>query len=134
MLVALCLDNNNGLLFNDRRQSRDIKVCEDFISSSQGKIYLEEYSRTIFESFDGVSYCDNPIELATKDDSCFVEKTDVTSYLDRIDTIVIYNWNRDYPFDISFDIDLESEGFRLESVIDFIGNSHEKITKEVYKK
>ena len=35
MKIIVCLDDNNGMLFNNRRQSRDKTVVEDIISVYQ---------------------------------------------------------------------------------------------------
>ena len=43
----------------------------------------------------------------------------------------LYKWNRDYPADFYFDIDYAND-YKLETTLDFVGTSHEKITKEVY--
>jgi len=48
--------------------------------------------------------------------------------------VVCYRWNRHYPADQYFDIDLSAMGFALSESEDFPGKSHEKITREVYVK
>ena len=63
---------------------------------------------------------------------CFVENQDITPYLPKIDTLVLFQWNRDYPADFFFTVDLSQ--WNLISTEDFEGTSHEKITMEVYKK
>ena len=44
----------------------------------------------------------------------------------------MYRWNRVYPADTYFDIDLVKEGFVLRDTRELEGNSHEKITKETF--
>ena len=53
---------------------------------------------------------------------------------DRIEEVIVYKWNRRYPTDTYFDLDLAALGFRLASSEEFAGYSHEKITKETYRK
>ena len=53
-------------------------------------------------------------------------------YEKYIDEIILYKWNRVYPTDFYFDINLST--WNLTQVTEFKGNSHERITKEVYKK
>jgi hypothetical protein len=65
---------------------------------------------------------------------CFVENVDVKPFIDKIDTVTLYHWNRVYPRDFVFDINLEKEGFSLVSVREFVGYSHENIKKEVYER
>ena len=51
-----------------------------------------------------------------------------------ISRLIIYNWNRRYPFDRQLDISPAKMGFKLVSVTEFEGSSHEKITKEIYER
>ena len=51
---------------------------------------------------------------------------------DKITEIIVYRWNRDYPADLFLDIDLKD--WELAETAEFAGNSHEKITREVYRK
>ncbi len=45
----LCLDQEDGLLFNGRRQSRDRVVTEKILSMTEGKpLWMSAYSRRIF--------------------------------------------------------------------------------------
>ena len=45
MRVFLCVDQNNGLLFNERRPSRDREVVADIERTLQGEpIAMREYS------------------------------------------------------------------------------------------
>ena len=51
MYIILCLDDNNGLAFNHRRQSQDRIVAED-ISKTVGekKLWITDYSRKLFQA------------------------------------------------------------------------------------
>ncbi len=81
MNVIVCLDDNNGMMFNKRRQSQD-KILRDSIK-----------------------------ELV-KDKK----------------------WNRTYPSDLYFDINVQNEQWELIESEEFQGSSHEKITKEIYRR
>ena len=49
MTGIVCLDQEDGLLFNGRRQSRDRVVTEKILSMTEGKpIWMSAYSRRIF--------------------------------------------------------------------------------------
>ena len=65
-------------------------------------------------------------------DFCFVENKALKDWEEQIDTIIVYRWNRVYPADTYLDIDLS--GWQLVSTGEFSGASHERITKEVYRK
>lgn len=146
MIAIVCLDNNNGMMFNHRRQSRDRVVIQDILHICQDKkLWMDLYSQQLFaQSEDGIFSENNVIirnikatgmecdfmEQAKQGEYCFVENRDVTLYENRMEKIIIYQWNRTYPADFFFNIDLKN--WRLLSSSEFSGYSHEKITKNVY--
>ena len=131
MQVIITVENRNGMLFNHRRVSRDQKVSERILAyCKEKKLWMNAYSAKLFES--NPQICVSETFLEQKDAICFVEDQDVTPYLPEIDTIILFHWNRDYPADLFFTVDL-SEWNRIHQE-EFAGKSHEKITMEVYKK
>ena len=136
MEIIVCLDDYGGMLFNSRRQSRDRLLIEDVMSNlGDKKLYISEYSKILFEAYEGRYEIVNDFSNISDDNSvCFVENVSVRPYLDRISTVTVYNWNRVYPRDFVFDINLEKEGFSLMSSYEFKGYSHDNIRKEVYER
>lgn len=133
MTVAFCLDENNGMMFNGRRQSRDRVLISDFIDrAGNGRIWISPYSEILFEGRP-VTIDRDFMSKAAHDDFCFAEDVDPAEYSDRTDRLIIYRWNRNYPFDTVFDTDM-LKSFRLESRTDFVGSSHERITAETYRR
>ncbi len=131
--VAVVLDDNEGMLLFGKRQSRDRVLVADFVDSAgNAPIYASEFSKVLFESYDNVKLCKNPFEEAPDGAVCFIENFLLTPYLDMIDTLVIYRWNRPYHSDVKFDVDVRKTGYKLKSVSEFQGSSHDKITKEIY--
>lgn len=132
MNIIACVDDNMGLLFNNRRQSRDSKVVDKIYDIvSDHRFLISSFSETLFPAVPEIK--DNFLEVAEKDDFCFVENVSVSEYIDKIDKVYLFRWNRNYPYDFVFDIDL-SKDFTLSSTEEFLGNSHDKITLEVWKK
>ena len=76
----------------------------------------------------------NFLDKARPGDFCFIENVAPSAYEDKIEKIILYRWNRNYPGDLYFDIPLEEHGWKLIETDDFAGRSHEKITKEVYER
>ena len=72
------------------------------------------------------------LKKAGKEDFCFVEGKLPPEYEKNITQIILYRWNRKYPADIYFQIDLNR--WKMTGSWDFTGSSHEKITKEIYEK
>ena len=127
MNLIVCIANNNGIMFNKRRVSKDALLIERLKGiTKENKIYVSEYSKPIFDGFDNLVLS---IENLTNNDFYFLEDEDYTG---NIDKIIIYKWNRDYPADKYFDIDLSS--YELISTQDFQGSSHDLITEEIYIK
>ena len=133
MTVIVCLDNANGMMFNHRRQSRDANVVKDILKTINGvSLLIAPYSEPLFSQAEySVSVSDSFLIDAGAEDYCFVENTSVAEFKEKISQLGIYKWNRDYPADFYFDIDYAND-YELETTLDFIGTSHEKITREVY--
>lgn len=132
MEIIICLDDNNGMLFNNRRQSRDSKVLWDIKNNLQNSLTIFPFSEKL------VSSAEIPYEImsgsASENTVLFVEDRGIKEFLPVTNKITVYRWNRVYPADLTLDIDLAKEGFRSVSVYEFAGSSHEKITKEVFEK
>lgn len=123
MKLIVCLDDNNGMMFNKRRQSRDKILTENVLEICKGeKLYTNEYSAKLFPE-NTVEICGNP-----ENGYCFAENFIVDE--EYVDEIIVYKWNRLYPADTYFYIDLEN--WNLTETVDFEGSSHEKITRERY--
>ncbi len=129
MNVAVCIDDNGGMLFNSRRQSRDRILIEDFLGTAENsKVFIRSFSEKLFTEMN-VSVNDNCLLEAEENDFCFIEDEDILPHSAKIRKLIVYKWNRVYPADFYFEM---PEGFTLAEVSEFQGSSHEKITKEIY--
>ena len=131
MNIIVCIDERGGMLFHQRRVSRDQVVILDIVNSIQEKIYMNEYSQKMFYEY-GI---DKNIEIFTeisKDGCYFIENQYLQPYVHNIEKLVVYCWNRHYPSDFKLDIDLSSSRWMKISDEDLQGKSHEKITKSIY--
>ena len=128
MVLIVCLDLNNGMYFNNRRQSRDREVIKDiaFITKNNNLI-MTEYSHKLFENeCENIVITDDFKGEYLENDFCFVENEDVQ--LENIKKIIVYRWDKVYPSDYCLNL----EGYHLTSTLEFKGYSHKKIVKEVY--
>ena len=132
MTIALCIDDKNGMMFNRRRQSRDSALISDLVELCKDKrIIVNEYSLPLFRDYPQSVITDpDPLGNAGEDDVCFIENISPDEYLSQIDCVILYRWNRHYPSDKKFTMSLS--GFTLQSQKEFIGTSHDTITREVY--
>ncbi len=133
MVLIICVDDNNGMMFNNRRQSQDRELRKRIGEVSKGhRLFMNNYSFKQFEDYeyDNIIVDENFLDNAKNGDYCFVENTDIINYNSNIEKLIIYKWNRKYPSDVKFSLSLKK--WNLESSLDFKGYSHEKITEEVW--
>lgn len=134
MILALCVDDKNGMAFNGRRQSMDRLLRADLLAEAEeGPLWVSPYTASQFDP--------TPIALRAAEDFllragagevCFAEFPPLAQALDRVEGILLYRWNRTYPADQYLDFEPAAAGFRLVSTGDFSGSSHTTLTKEVY--
>lgn len=131
MTLVVCLDDHMAMMFMRRRQSQDVLQREHLLKVvGDNTLWVSEYTGKLFE--EGQVKIDNDfIKKAKKDDYCFVEAAISEEDTLKYDNLLIYKWNRTYPFDVSFPM---SKKWVLEKSEDFAGNSHGVITAEFYKK
>ena len=132
MILIVAVDEDKGMMFNRRRQSKDRVLRERILSLAKGgKLWMNAYTRRQFpEDAQGEIIVDEKfLEKAGFGDYCFLENIPASPYEDRIEKIILFWWNRKYPSDTWFDIDLEGGGWKLSETREFSGSSHEKITE-----
>jgi len=133
MNAIICLDEKNGMMFNKRRQSRDSVLNQRVLELSEGKrLLMNGYSAKLFGEDKGIIVDEGFQILAREGDFCFIEAP--LESLHNVENLYVFLWNRHYPADVYFNIDISKEGFVLASTEEFVGSSHEKITLNVYKK
>ena len=134
MTVFICIDDRGGMMFNKRRQSRDRRVIEDVVrTADDGAIYITDYSEPLFaDSEASVIAVTDPMASATDGSYAFIENLHLEEYKDKIEKLIIYKWNRLYPSDFSLDIKPREIGLKLKNKREFVGTSHDKITREEY--
>ena len=135
MIIIAFVDDNFGTMFNNRRQSQDVKVIERILNSDKNAqwIYMSPYTAKLFKGIPNLTKVivdDEMLDYASDYDLCIIEGQDLSEYTDKIKGVILYKWNRTYPHDKTFDLDLS--GYTLMHSEEFVGHSHEKITEELY--
>lgn len=133
MILIACVDERNGMLFNNRRQSRDKTLTFHILEKTKNnKLWITNFSQDIFDISENPNIIidDDFISKIDKDDYCFIENIDVNAFVDKVDKIILYNWNRHYPADKYFNIILND--WVVDSEEEFSGSSHDKITEKIY--
>ena len=135
MIAIVCVDDSGGMLFNRRRQSQDRRLREDLLREAAGKtLWMNAYSAKQFRETlpENVRTAEDLLDRAESGDLCFLENLDPAPYAAKLEGLIVYRWNRQYPADLFLTLPLED--WILERQEEFAGSSHEKITKEVYSK
>ena len=131
MKIIVTLDDKNGMMFNRRRQSRDIVLLNHMLDMvGEHRLWMNSYTAKQFLELpsDNIIVDEDFLESAGEEDFCFVENQRLAFYREKISHIYIYKWNRSYPSDFKFDMDLT--GWKGEVLVEFAGSSHDKITLE----
>ncbi len=130
MYLIAVIDDRSGMLFNNRRQSRDRVLCERILSfAEEGRLLMNSYSAGIFRDATGkITVDDDFLQKAGKGDYCFCENSLPDE--NEVEKIILFKWNRKYPADYYFDMDLTA--WNLAETEEFVGYSHDKISMEVY--
>lgn len=133
MKLFLCIDDEGGMTFMDRRVSLDGVVTDDIAAIAGEGLSVFPYSERLFKE---AGYSPRVIKTNADaprgDGSLFIEERSPAAFLDGTDTVVIYKWNRLYPSDLQIDFSPIDEGFVLTESVDMVGVAHEKITRETY--
>lgn len=132
MKFIICVDDNNGMMFNKRRQSRDRAVVDDIAKTvGENVLYADGYSKELFKDCAGLKVSESIEECEKNNGYFFAENVSICKYADRITEITVYHWNRVYPS--NFKADFDYRGMCMTEKTEFAGFSHPVITKEVYK-
>ncbi len=136
MILITAIDDSNGLMFNQRRQSQDSILREKVLALTAGKkLWMNHYTQKQFANCDAtqINVDEDYLNEAAPGDYCFLENAAAASYAKWIEKIILFRWNRAYPGDFYFDIDVSTPEWKMIEAEDFAGSSHEKITMEVYR-
>lgn len=133
MIICFCVSKNHGLMFNNRRVSSDINIIDDIIKMAQNEekqVFMNLKSQKLFENYPGVHCSTDYISSAKEADGIIFAEEDIMNDISgNVEKVIIYNFNRNYPADVTLDISAFNSPVEM---VEFVGNSHELITKYVY--
>lgn len=131
MVLVVCIDDNGGMSFNRRRQSRDRALIDRLLlEKADAPLYCEPYSKPLFPPDTPLVEDTAFLSIAGMGDWCLLERQSPLPYLDKIQRLVVFKWNKLYPADTYLDLPLDR--FTLLYREDFVGSSHDSITMEIY--
>lgn len=135
MIAIVAVDDNLGMMFNNRRQSKDVYLREHIIKMCENStLWINDFTVKQFNTpLPSNIIVDNELmNNAGDDDYCFIENINLYDYKHKINQLIIFKWNTTYPYDVQLDIPLHE--WKLISTDEFQGFSHKLITKEVWIK
>lgn len=135
LIIAVCIDGRGGMLFNRRRQSQDRGQREDLLNFCAGRrLWIAPYSVPLFGEREEIRADEEFLTKAGAGEVCFVEDRPIAPCAERIEAVVLYDWNRAYPADVHLDFDPAAAGFTLAEETEFPGSSHERIIRKIYER
>ena len=136
MNIMIAVDDNGGMLFNNRRQSQDSALREYILNISKDSVlWMNQYSLSQFGTLTpNVRISENYLSEAGSGEYCFVEDKSIGEISDRLEMLILFHWNRSYPSDMKLDYDPLSNGMHVQKTEDIVGQAHEKITVEVWER
>ena len=109
MILITVVDDRMGMCFNRRRLSRDRVLSDKILALTNEKVlWMSSYSEKLFDSVkhSQINIDDDCLREAAAGEYCFVETEDPATAKDWIEQIILFKWNRRYPADVFFSIDL----------------------------
>ena len=143
MTLIMCVDPNNGYLFNERRQSRDQAVLRRILSMPFRVLKMEYRSYNMLDSYAHICRQKPRAKrmtmhpgamLMSAEDAYFNEFQDPSDMLQAASRVILFRWDKTYPADRHLPDLKASPDWRLVSVETFKGFSHEEIQEETYEK
>lgn len=134
MIAIVVLDDKNGMMFHQKRQSQDRILRAKILElSKDGQLWMNEYTKKQFEDSVQIRVGNDFLGEAGSGDYCFVEDEALLPWKEKIEKLIVFRWNRIYPSDMQFDLTIKEPEWILERKEEFAGYSHDVITMEEYR-
>ena len=94
MIVIVCTEDRGGMLFNNRRVSKDRTVIQKILELSEGKkLWIHPFSEKLFEQEHPENCCvdENFLEKAGEGDICFVENQSLKGMEGQIEKLIVFD-------------------------------------------
>ena len=134
MVIVACIDKSGNIALNTNGQLNHIIFWVRLkVVSNEALLYMNFNSSRQFGYYPMKMIDDDFLDIAGEDSYCFVEDTDITPYIDRIDKIILYKWNKKFSSKFEFDKSI-LDNFSVVSKKSFYGEPFLKISEIVYEK
>lgn len=134
MVIVACIDKSGNIALNTNGQLNHIIFLVRLkVVSNEALLYMNSNSNLQFGFYPMIMVDDDFLDIAEEDSYCFVEDTDITPYINRIDKIILYKWNKNFSSKFKFDTSI-LDNFSIVSNKCFYGETFLKISEEIYEK
>lgn len=133
MTVIICVDNNGGILFNGKRQSKDRifrKYLLNIVEKKNSRIAMSPYTYSQFKEDERKELTDVKEEFSFDEDYIFLERA-ISILWEKVNNLILCCWNRDYPADEYFNLPIGVECI-LQKTEEIVSDSH-TLTIETYE-
>lgn len=133
MTVIICVDNNGGILFNGKRQSKDRifrKYLLDIVEKKNSRIAMSPYTYSQFKEDERKELTDVKEKFSFDEDYIFLERA-IPILWEKVNNLILCCWNRDYPADEYFNLPIGVECI-LQKTEEIVSDSH-TLTIETYE-
>lgn len=133
MHLILCLDTENGMAFNGRRQSRDaVQRTEMLAAVGEKSLFLTSASAALFGELPPNAEVTDSAAKVPCGAYVFIEREKELPSPAAVEQLVIYRWGRTYPADEYAPLAAYTAGKSLISKREIVGSSHPEMIEEVY--
>ena len=128
---ALWMNAYSNKLFDTYLKERCVKPDSE---NDDNEAERTRTDTTIIKPAPIIQVSDTFLAEASTGEYCFVENLPLAPYKDKIESLLVFYWNRVYPSDQKLDLNLSSGEWELTELLEFPGNSHDVITQKTYRK
>lgn len=139
MVIVVAVDDRYGMTFNHRRLSQDRELRSHILAvviEKNRHLWMNAYTRNLFAN---LSPAEEEILITDEDflakapegDFCYVENVNVRPYENRIEEVLLCQWNRRYPADTYWELNMSE--WSLLCSEEMAGSSHKTLTINHYR-
>ena len=144
MILISCVDDSVGRSFNNRRQSKDRVLTAHIIKRvGENLAWTTGYTAKMLFGNDlgrplNWKLSNIPLRAAIDGEFCFAEdipSSEIVYAMQHhgIEAVWLYRWNRSYPGDNFFPLDMTAPPWKKVSETELKGHSHPSILEEIYE-
>lgn len=133
MILVVCVDKDNGMMFFQRRQSRDRLLIGRLLETKgAAPLWVSPYTAGLFDETEGLSISPEPQKRAGKGEFYFAEDCPLPEEMPE--AILLYRYETQYPATVHFPLAQYLPHLPLREKTQFVGSSHPVIVEERYGK